>query len=146
MMLLRTSVEIHDSCSPPPPQISIIGISNTVFRVVAGWVSDFDGVSALALTNASIALSGICVILMPWCSGSYAAYVCVALVCKETRWHQRVYCIHLSLYATTGFWRRRRRLHLLDLHRPGGPPRSGQPDLGLWPAGAFQVRLESTMK
>ncbi len=62
--------------------ISVIGISNTVFRVVAGWLSDLDGVTALGLTNAAILVSGLSVVALPWCGalGGYPAYVALALV------------------------------------------------------------------
>ncbi len=60
--------------------ISLIGVTNTLCRVLAGWLSDFDFVNALVLTNVAIAASGLTVAALPWCGDSYAAYVCLALV------------------------------------------------------------------
>ena len=59
--------------------LSIIGISNTIGRVAAGWLSDFPWVNSLGMTNAAIFLSGLCVFVLPFCE-SYASYVVVALL------------------------------------------------------------------
>jgi len=58
--------------------ISIIGISNTVGRVAAGWFSDFAWVNPLFVTNVAIFLSGICTMAMPLCP-DYYTFVAVAL-------------------------------------------------------------------
>ncbi len=50
--------------------ISAIGISNTLGRVVFGWLIDrrVAGVGPLAVTNASLAASAACLVAMPFCS------------------------------------------------------------------------------
>jgi len=45
--------------------VSIIGISNTVGRVISGWISDFSWVNSLVVTNMAIILSAITVFLFP---------------------------------------------------------------------------------
>jgi hypothetical protein len=47
--------------------ISVIGISNTLGRVISGWVSDFPWVNSLVVTNIAIILSAITVFLFPFC-------------------------------------------------------------------------------
>ena len=47
--------------------VSLIGISNTVGRVIIGWFVDFPWVSSLIVTNVSLTLSGICVLVFPFC-------------------------------------------------------------------------------
>ena len=59
--------------------ISIIGISNTVGRVAAGWISDFEWVNSLLVTNLAIFFSGVCVFVLPWCQ-SYTSYIIIALL------------------------------------------------------------------
>jgi len=58
--------------------VSVIGVSNTLGRVLSGWVSDFSWVNSLVVTNIAIILSAVCVFLFPFCS-SYAGFVTVAL-------------------------------------------------------------------
>jgi len=58
--------------------ISVIGISNTLGRVVSGWLSDFPWVNSLVVTNMAIILSAVSVFLFPFCT-SYTAFVIVAL-------------------------------------------------------------------
>jgi len=58
--------------------ISIIGISNTIGRVLSGWFSDFSWVDSLLVTNIAILLSGITTFVLPFCT-SYAAFTCMAL-------------------------------------------------------------------
>jgi len=48
-------------------------------RVLVGWFSDFPWVNSLFVTNMAILLSGISVLVMPFCV-SYTAFVCVALM------------------------------------------------------------------
>merc|ERR1719273_618016 len=58
--------------------ISIIGISNTIGRVLAGWFSDFSWVDSLLFTNLAILLSGISVFVLPFCT-TYGTFVTIAL-------------------------------------------------------------------
>lgn len=58
--------------------ISIIGITNTVGRIVCGYVADFPKVDALFLNNICLVISTIAVALTPFCS-SYASYVVMAV-------------------------------------------------------------------
>merc|ERR1711936_565533 len=59
--------------------VSIIGVSNTLGRVLSGWVSDFEWVNSLVVTNLAILLSALCVFILPFCS-SYGGFVTVALL------------------------------------------------------------------
>eukprot|EP00092_Neocalanus_flemingeri_P041880 GFUD01045614.1.p1 GENE.GFUD01045614.1~~GFUD01045614.1.p1 ORF type:complete len:717 (-),score=114.69 GFUD01045614.1:192-2342(-) len=59
--------------------VSIIGVSNTLGRVLSGWVSDFEWVNSLVVTNIAIILSAACVFVLPFCS-TYSAFVAVALL------------------------------------------------------------------
>ena len=47
--------------------LSIIGITNTVGRVVSGYISDFPAVDSLFVTNICITVSGLAVFCVPWC-------------------------------------------------------------------------------
>ncbi|XP_058062284.1 monocarboxylate transporter 9 [Anopheles bellator] len=58
--------------------ISIIGITNTVGRIVCGYVADFPKVDALFLNNICLVISTIAVALTPFCH-SYASYVVMAI-------------------------------------------------------------------
>jgi len=59
--------------------ISVIGVSNTVGRVLSGWLSDFPWVNSLVVTNIAIILSAVSVFLFPFCT-SYGAFVTMALL------------------------------------------------------------------
>ena len=59
--------------------ISIIGISNTIGRVLTGWISDFKWVNSQIVTILAIFFSGVSVFVLPFCA-SYAAYVTVSLL------------------------------------------------------------------
>ena len=80
--------------------VSVIGISNTVGRVLSGWISDFSWVwnkqkiyqqqrhiytyfvikvNSLVVTNSAIILSALTVFLFPYCS-SYWSLVIMALL------------------------------------------------------------------
>ncbi|UYV83096.1 hypothetical protein LAZ67_22002204 [Cordylochernes scorpioides] len=66
--------------------LSVIGITNTLGRVLVGWLADRPGVSALLLNNVSIIICGFLVALVPLCQ-TYIAFVslCVLFglfVCK----------------------------------------------------------------
>ncbi|CAG7827516.1 unnamed protein product [Allacma fusca] len=58
--------------------LSIIGITNTVGRVLSGVISDLPQVSALLMNNLCLLLSGICIALVPFCA-SFNAYVAIAV-------------------------------------------------------------------
>lgn len=59
--------------------ISLIGISNTLGRVVIGAIVDLPWVSSLVVTNLSLILSGLCLFAFPSCS-DYTSFVIVALL------------------------------------------------------------------
>jgi len=59
--------------------LSIIGISNTIGRVIAGWISDFSCVNALLVTNLAIFFSGVSTLVLPFCT-SYGAFATIALL------------------------------------------------------------------
>ena len=59
--------------------VSIIGISNTLGRVISGWISDFSWVNSLVVTNTAIILSALTVFLFPFCT-SYASLTVMALL------------------------------------------------------------------
>merc|ERR1719189_938122 len=59
--------------------VSVIGISNTLGRVLSGWVSDFTWVNSLVVTNTAIILSAMTVFLFPYCT-SYASLTLMALL------------------------------------------------------------------
>ncbi|XP_063608222.1 uncharacterized protein LOC134782611 [Penaeus indicus] len=58
--------------------VSIIGITNTIGRVLSGLIADIPKVSALWVNNICIILSGVCVFLTPFAS-SYGAFVTISL-------------------------------------------------------------------
>ncbi|XP_043193230.1 uncharacterized protein LOC122365772 isoform X2 [Amphibalanus amphitrite] len=58
--------------------LSVIGITNTLGRVLSGFITDFPRVDALFVNNLCILLSGVCVFLIPFCS-SYASFVAVCV-------------------------------------------------------------------
>merc|ERR1712071_569393 len=60
-----------------PFLISIIGIINTVGRLLVGWLSDFPFVDSLFVTNVCIAVSGISVFCVPLCS-DYISFCAVS--------------------------------------------------------------------
>merc|ERR1712071_393278 len=57
-----------------PFLISIIGIINTVGRLVVGWLSDFPFVDSLFVTNVCILVSGAAVFAVPPIAGSIYDY------------------------------------------------------------------------
>ena len=73
-------VAISDGIEPSSASflISIIGITNTVGRIVCGYVADFPWVDALFLNNVCLVISTVAVAATPFCS-SYASYVAVAI-------------------------------------------------------------------
>jgi len=62
-----------------PFLISIIGIINTVGRLLVGWLSDFPFVDPLFVTNACILISGAAVFAVPLCV-NYIGFCSVAAV------------------------------------------------------------------
>jgi len=46
--------------------LSVIGISNTLGRILTGWLADRPGVSSLSLTSLSLLLSALCVFIFPF--------------------------------------------------------------------------------
>ncbi|XP_037087521.1 monocarboxylate transporter 12-like [Pollicipes pollicipes] len=58
--------------------LSVIGITNTLGRVISGFITDFPRVDALFVNNVCLMLSGVCIFLIPFCS-SYASFVVVCV-------------------------------------------------------------------
>nr|CAD7574695.1 unnamed protein product [Timema californicum] len=58
--------------------LSIIGITNTVGRVVCGYVADFPWVDSLLLNNICLLVSTIAVASTPFCE-SYASYIVMSI-------------------------------------------------------------------
>jgi len=46
--------------------LSVVGISNTLGRIVSGWLSDFAFVDSLFVVNCSLVLSALCVFIFPF--------------------------------------------------------------------------------
>jgi len=46
--------------------LSVVGISNTLGRILSGWLSDFAFVDSLFVVNCSLVLSALCVFLFPF--------------------------------------------------------------------------------
>ena len=59
--------------------LSIIGISNTLGRLVAGLLSDFYWVDSLFVVNCSLTLSAICIFIFPSIS-SYTGFIIVSIL------------------------------------------------------------------
>lgn len=59
--------------------LSIIGVTNTLGRILSGVISDLPQVNSLFMNNLCILLSGVCVLAVPLCGSSYYAYVAVAV-------------------------------------------------------------------
>ena len=58
--------------------ISLIGVSNTLGRVLVGAFVDLPWVSSLVVTNISLIMSGLCILAFPFCH-SYGLFIVVAL-------------------------------------------------------------------
>ncbi|KAJ0183186.1 hypothetical protein K1T71_001162 [Dendrolimus kikuchii] len=58
--------------------ISIIGITNTIGRIICGWVADFPWMDSLLLNNVCLIIATVSVGLTPFCY-SYTAYIAVAI-------------------------------------------------------------------
>ena len=48
--------------------LSIIGITNTVGRIISGWIADRPWTNALHLNNAALIVAGIGMILVAFCN------------------------------------------------------------------------------
>ena len=57
----------------------MIGISNTLGRILVGAFVDLPWVSSLVTTNLSLVFSGLCVMAFPFCEG-YEAFITVAVL------------------------------------------------------------------
>ncbi len=75
--------------------LSIIGITNTVGRLISGYISDFPAVDSLFVTNVCIAVSGVAVFCVPFCydyvgfciaSGCFGLFSCTSPA--HTNWFQ----------------------------------------------------------
>ena len=73
--LLQDEISVEDAAF----LVSVIGISNTLGRVISGWISDFSWVNSLVVTNTAIILSALTVFLFPYCT-SYASLTVMALL------------------------------------------------------------------
>lgn len=58
----------------------IVGISNTVGRVLSGFICMLPGVSPLLVNNISISLAGVILMLTPFCT----TYITMALAAAAT--------------------------------------------------------------
>ena len=59
--------------------ISIVGICNTLCRILSGYVTDLPGVNSLVVTTLALGLGGIAPLAMPFCY-SYASFVVVCVM------------------------------------------------------------------
>ena len=59
--------------------LSILGITNTIGRILAGWMSDRPWADCLFINNISLIIGGIATIACPFCDEYYllVAYSCV---------------------------------------------------------------------
>ena len=59
--------------------LSIIGISNTLGRLVSGWLSDFYWVDSLFVVNCSLILSAVCIFVFPSIT-SYTGFIVLGIL------------------------------------------------------------------
>merc|ERR1711884_274243 len=52
--------------------ISIVGICNTICRILSGMLTDLPGVSALVVTSIALGIGGIAPLAMPFCEDYWA--------------------------------------------------------------------------
>ncbi|XP_046542426.1 monocarboxylate transporter 12-like [Haliotis rubra] len=71
---IESGVETHNAAF----LLSVIGIANTVGRVIFGWLSDRKGVNRLALYNSALTICGVATALSPFCGGSYPLLIVYA--------------------------------------------------------------------
>ena len=75
---LVKSFNITDNKTSVSVVYSIIGLSNAVGRVFAGWVADRPWANTVILNNASLVLAGILTIAFPFCTNlAYLSLVSV---------------------------------------------------------------------
>jgi sugar phosphate permease len=54
--------------------LSVIGVTNTIGRVLTGKISDNPNVNSLFMNNMCLLLSGICTLMVPFCESIYAFF------------------------------------------------------------------------
>ena len=86
--------------------LSIIGITNTIGRVVCGYVADFPKVNALLMNNICLVVSTVAVAATPFCS-SFAGYIAMSIffgiaICKYT---DNISCLFLNFIIISNFLR-----------------------------------------
>ncbi|XP_053408557.1 monocarboxylate transporter 14-like isoform X1 [Mercenaria mercenaria] len=59
--------------------LSVIGITNTVGRIISGVLADLNSVNSLMLNNVNMLIAGVCIFLTPFCN-TYPLLVVAALV------------------------------------------------------------------
>lgn len=59
--------------------LSVIGITNTIGRVISGFLADVRSVNSLMLNNVNMLIAGVCIFLTPFCN-TYPLLVLAALV------------------------------------------------------------------
>lgn len=59
--------------------LSVIGITNTIGRVISGFLADVRSVNSLMLNNVNMLIAGVCILLTPFCN-TYPLLVLAALV------------------------------------------------------------------
>lgn len=75
---LVKSLNITDHSAPVPLVFSIIGLSNAIGRVLAGWIADRPWANVVFLNNASLVLAGVWTIFWPFCNNiAYLSLVSV---------------------------------------------------------------------
>ncbi|GFU52572.1 monocarboxylate transporter 13 [Nephila pilipes] len=107
--------------------LSVIGITNTVGRLLFGWIADRPGVSALLVNNVSIVLTGLCVFCLPFCT----TYTTIVIDCVLFGLFVSAYiCLtSIILVELLGLDKLTNAFGLLSLFRGGscmlGPPIAG---------------------
>jgi len=80
--MLATSFGI--SASNASFLISVVGITNTIGRILSGWLTDFPNVNAIIVTVGALIISGICSIcfcLLGYLSTSSNIYIIFIVIC-----------------------------------------------------------------
>ncbi|XP_067131694.1 monocarboxylate transporter 12-B-like isoform X2 [Centruroides vittatus] len=107
--------------------LSVIGITNTIGRLIFGWLSDRPNVSALFVNNVCLFLSGVCIFIMPFCQD----YVSIVLICVVFGLFVSAYICLTSIILVNllGLDKLTNAFGLLSLFRGGscmiGPPLAG---------------------
>lgn len=68
MQDLIESLNLMDHKDPVPIVFSVIGLSNAIGRVLAGWIADRPWANVVFLNNASLVLAGVMTIIWPFCT------------------------------------------------------------------------------